>query len=60
MRAIRTRNIAYCFDVLLTVLHLSIFISVINELDGQNFCFTIILFHASTYYEHMCPKHVEA
>ena len=27
------------FDVLLTV-HLSIFISVINQLDAQNFCFT--------------------
>jgi len=29
------------FDVLLTV-HLSIFISVINQLDAQNFCFTPI------------------
>ena len=29
-----------CFDVLLTV-HLSIFILVINQLDAQNFCFTI-------------------
>jgi len=29
-----------CFDVLLTV-HLSIFISVFNQLDAQNFCFTI-------------------
>ena len=28
------------FDVLLTV-YLSIFISVINQLDAQNFCFTI-------------------
>jgi len=24
------------------------FISVINQLDAQNFCFTISLFHAST------------
>jgi len=40
-------------DVLLTV-HLSIFISVINQLDAQNFCFTISLFHASTCFEHMC------
>ena len=39
------------FDVLLTV-HLSIFISVINQLDAQNFCFTISLFHASTCFEH--------
>ena len=47
------------FDVLLTV-HLSIFISVINQLGAQNFCFTISLFHASTCFEHMCSKHVEA
>jgi len=47
------------FYVLLTV-HLSICISVINQLDGQNFCFTISLFHASTCFEHMCSKHVEA
>jgi len=43
------------FDVLLTV-RLSIFISVINQLDGQNFCFTISSFHASTYFEHMCSS----
>jgi len=30
------------FGVLLTV-HLSIFISVINQLDGQNFCFIHVL-----------------
>jgi len=47
------------FDVLLTV-HLSIFISVINQLDAQNFCFTISLFHASSCFEHMCSKHEEA
>ena len=47
------------FDILLTV-HLSIFISVINQLDVQNFCFTISLFHASTCFKHMCSKHVEA
>ena len=46
-------------DVLLTV-HLSIFISVINQLGAQNFGFTVSLFHASTYFEHMCSKHVEA
>jgi len=28
------------------------FISVINQLDAQNFCFTISLFHASTCFEH--------
>jgi len=53
-------NFSYTnFDVLLTV-HLSIFISVINQLDVQNVCFTISLFHASTCFEHMCSKHVEA
>jgi len=41
---------AYSFGVLLTV-HLSIFISVINQLDAQSFCFTISLFHASTCFE---------
>jgi len=39
------------FDVLLAV-HLSIFISVINQIDAQNFCFTVSLFHASTCFEH--------
>jgi len=28
------------------------FISVINQLDAQNFCFTISLFHACTCFEH--------
>jgi len=27
---------------------------VINQLDAQNFCFTIILFHVSTCFEHYC------
>ena len=39
------------FDVLLIV-HLSTFISVINQLDAQNFCFTISLCHASICFEH--------
>ena len=42
---IRHNNTLLCFDVLLTV-HLSIFISVINQLDAHNFCFKISLFHA--------------
>jgi len=33
-----------------------VFISVINQLDAQNFCFTISLFHASTCFEHMCSS----
>ena len=46
----------FFFDVLLTV-HLSIFISVINQLDTQFFfCFTISLFHASTCFDHMCSS----
>jgi len=40
----------HSFDGLLTV-HLSIFISVFNQLDAQNFCFTISLFPASTCFE---------
>jgi len=36
------------------------FISVINQLDAHNFCFTIRLFRASTCLEHMCSKRVEA
>jgi len=43
------------FDVLLTV-HLGIFISVINQLDAQHFCFSVSLFHASTCFEHMCSS----
>ena len=38
------------FYILLTV-HFSIFILVINQLDAQNFCFTVSLFHASTCFE---------
>ena len=37
-----------------------LFISVINQLDAQNFCFTLSLFHASTRFEHVCSKRVEA
>jgi hypothetical protein len=36
--------------------HLGIFISVINQLDAQNVCFTVSLFHASTSFEHMCSS----
>ena len=47
----------YSFDILLTV-HLSIFISVVNQLDAQNFCFTISYFvplHVSS----TCAHHQE-
>jgi len=30
--------------------------SVIHQLDAQNFCFTVTLFHASTCFEHMCSS----
>ena len=43
------------FDVLLTM-HLSIFISVINQLDTPNFCFTISLVYASTCFKHVCSS----
>ena len=33
-----------------------LFVSVINQLDTQNFCFTVSLFRASTCFEHMCPS----
>ena len=45
----------FCY-VLLTV-NLSIFILVINELDAQNFCFTISLFHSSACFEHHVLTH---
>jgi hypothetical protein len=45
----------FSFDVSLIV-NLSIFMSVINELDTQNFCFIKRLFHASTCFEHMCSS----
>jgi len=32
------------------------FISVIDQLDAQSFCFTISVFHASTCFEHMCSS----
>ena len=49
-----------CFDNNVAILRevftkdiLQKFISVINQLDAQNFCFTVSLFHASTRFEHM-------
>ena len=44
-----------CIDVLLTV-HLSIFISVINRIDTQNFCFTVRLFRAPHVSSTMCSS----
>ena len=47
-----TTLIQPCFFYVLLTVHLSIFISVINQIYAQNFCFTISLFHASTCFEH--------
>jgi len=45
------KSFFFFLNVLLTV-YLSIFILVINQLNAQNFCFTINLFHVSTCFEH--------
>ena len=34
----------------------SVFMSVTNQLDAQNFCFTVGLFHASTCFEQTCSS----
>ena len=39
-------------DDVLLIVHLNVFISVINQIDAQNFCFSVSLFHASTCFEH--------
>jgi len=44
-------NILY---IISTPLAISLFISVINQLHAQKFCFTLSLSHASTCFEHMC------
>jgi len=36
-----------------------IYILIINQVDAQNFCFTITLFHASTCFENLCAHHQE-
>jgi len=55
------KSIVPCVDITVMGSETSItFISVINQLDVQYFCFIISLFHASTCFEHMCSKHVEA
>jgi len=42
----------YAAIILNTPTKTCVFISVINQLDAQNFCFTISLFHAATCFEH--------
>ena len=39
-----------------TRLNVGFLISVINQLDAQNFYFTVSLFHASTCFEHTCSS----
>jgi len=53
---IRRSKLHYTASGIITpigVMHLSIFISIIKELDAQNFCFAISLFRASTCFEHL-------
>ena len=53
----RPKHVAANFDVLLAV-HLSLFISVISQIDTQNFCFTICLFRASTCFQHNSARNM--
>jgi len=48
--------IKYTFFYVLLTVHLSIFNSVINQLDAQTFGFTISLLYASKYFDHMCSS----
>ena len=58
MNYIAERVLFLCICVVQITIHKRevLFISVINQLDAQNFCFTISLFHASTCFEHMCSS----
>jgi len=53
---IRWSELHYTASGIITPTGMIIFISVFNQLDAQNFCFTISLFHASTCFEHMCSS----
>ena len=57
--AVRARHIITIFFYVLLTVPLSIYILVINQLDAQNFGFTLSLFHASTCFEHAstCFEH---
>ena len=44
------------FQSAVQTLESDFFISVINQLDAQNICFTVSLFHASTCFEQMCSS----
>jgi len=54
--------IATCFCTVIVLLKFKLpnmkflFISVINQIDAQNFCFTINLFHTSTCFEYICSS----
>jgi len=48
---IYTTKTCICLDITLRNV-VKVFNLVINQLDAQNFCFTIRLFHASTCFEH--------
>jgi len=55
----QSRTFLVIVPVYSTLAQIQLFISVFNQLDAQNFCFTVSLFHASTCFEHMCSKNVE-
>jgi len=50
--AIHLRDVSEARSVTVIIKSILLFISVINQLDAQNVCFTISLFHASTCFEH--------
>ena len=50
------KNCVYCAVRTEYLNRITFFISIINQLDAQNFCFTQSLFHASTCFEHMCSS----
>ena len=54
--ASRGRNMQMSSIVIETYYLTYLFISVIKQLDAQNFCFTISLFHPSTCFEHVCSS----
>ena len=50
----RDKKYTICIETSIVNQHLQAFISVINQPDAQNVCFTISLFHASTCFKNMC------
>jgi len=53
-RNLKLHKMNYCISVS-AKFNDSLFIFVIKQLDAQNFCFTISLFHASTCFDNHVP-----